>query len=124
MSATIGFGTEHRPFYLAMILGLACAFVIGKALPSTMDAISAIIEPLCASSDPAGSTLDTVEPISSQCWSQYLPCSLDEKSISLAVRQDARSSKLSAVLAREVSGSDCAAGPRPTGRGDQALVVW
>ena len=48
-----------------MIAGLACAFVIGKALPSTMDAISAIIEPLCASSDPAGSTLDTVEPIAS-----------------------------------------------------------
>ena len=56
---------DLRPFYLAIIAGLACAFVIGKALPSTMDAVSAIIEPLCASSDPAGSTLDTVEPISS-----------------------------------------------------------
>ena len=65
MSATIGFSTDRRPFYLAVIFGLACAFVIGKALPTTMDAISAIIEPLCASSDPAGSTLDTVEPISS-----------------------------------------------------------
>ena len=56
---------DARPFYLAAIAGLACAVVIGKALPSTMDAISAIIEPLCASSDPTGSTLDTVEPISS-----------------------------------------------------------
>ena len=57
---------EPRPFYLAVIAGLACAFLIGKALPSTMDAISAIIEPLCAASDPAaGSTLDTVEPITS-----------------------------------------------------------
>ena len=56
MSATIGFTTERRPFYLAVILGLACAFLIGKALPSTMDVISAIIEPLCASSDPTGST--------------------------------------------------------------------
>jgi quercetin dioxygenase-like cupin family protein len=56
---------DFRPFYLAIIAGLACAFVIGKALPSTMDAISAIIEPLCASSDPAGSPLDTVEPIGS-----------------------------------------------------------
>ena len=54
-----------RPLYAALIAGLACALVIGKALPSTMDAISAVIEPLCASSDPAGSTLDTVEPITS-----------------------------------------------------------
>jgi len=56
--------SEGRPFYLAIIAGLACAFVIGKALPSTMDAISAVIEPLCASSA-AGSTQDVVEPISS-----------------------------------------------------------
>ena len=66
MSATFRpVSTTDRPFYLAVIAGLACAFVLGKALPSTMDAISAIIEPLCASSDPAGSTLDTVEPITS-----------------------------------------------------------
>ena len=68
MSDTFGFsspGTERRPFYLAAIAGLACAFVIGKALPSTMDAISAIIEPLCAVSDSAGSPLDKVEPIAS-----------------------------------------------------------
>jgi quercetin dioxygenase-like cupin family protein len=57
--------TEARPFHLAVIAGLACAFVIGKALPSTMDAISSVVAPLCASSDPAGSTLDTVEPIGS-----------------------------------------------------------
>jgi quercetin dioxygenase-like cupin family protein len=58
--------TEGRPFYLAVVAGLACAFVIGKALPSTMDAISSMIEPLCASSSaPTGSTLDTVEPIGS-----------------------------------------------------------
>src|SRR5258705_757980 len=67
MSATFRHAStaDSRPFYLAVIAGLACALVIGKALPSTMDAISAIIEPLCASSDPAGSTLDTVEPITS-----------------------------------------------------------
>ena len=58
-------GIESRPFYLAAIAGLACAFLIGKALPVTMDAISAVIEPLCASSDPAGSMLDKVEPIGS-----------------------------------------------------------
>ncbi|OCK57852.1 cupin domain-containing protein [Bradyrhizobium sp. LMTR 3] len=53
-----------RPFYLAIIAGLACAFVISKTLPSTMDAVSAIIEPLCANSA-TGSTQDVVEPISS-----------------------------------------------------------
>ncbi len=41
---------ETRPFHLAVIAGLACAFVIGKALPLTMDAISAVIAPLCARS--------------------------------------------------------------------------
>ena len=55
---------DFRPFYLAIIAGLACAFVISKALPTTMDAISAVIEPLCANSA-AGSTQDVVEPISS-----------------------------------------------------------
>jgi len=68
MSATITMPLgrpESRGLYLAVIAGLACAFVIGKALPSTMDAISAVIEPLCASSEPAGSSLDTVEPIAS-----------------------------------------------------------
>ena len=56
---------EFRPFYLAVVAGLACALLIGKALPVTMDAIRDVIEPLCASGDPAGSTLDTVEPIAS-----------------------------------------------------------
>lgn len=56
---------DTRPFYLAIIAGLACALAIGKALPSTMDAISAVVEPLCASNATAGSALDTVEPISS-----------------------------------------------------------
>jgi quercetin dioxygenase-like cupin family protein len=68
MSAAIGLSpsrTDRRPFYLAVIAGLACALMIGKALPTTMDAVSAVIAPLCASSDPAGSTLDTVEPIAS-----------------------------------------------------------
>jgi quercetin dioxygenase-like cupin family protein len=56
---------ETRSIYLTVVAGLACAFLIGKALPLAMDAASSIIEPLCASSDPAGSTLDTVEPITS-----------------------------------------------------------
>ena len=52
-----------KAFFMAIVAGLACAFLIGKALPSTMDAVSAIIEPLCA--DSAGSTQDVVEPIGS-----------------------------------------------------------
>jgi quercetin dioxygenase-like cupin family protein len=65
MSATFRLpqGTDQRPFFMAIVAGLACAFLIGKALPSTMDAVSAIIEPLCA--DSAGSTQDVVEPIGS-----------------------------------------------------------
>jgi quercetin dioxygenase-like cupin family protein len=55
--------TEARPLYPAVLAGLACAFLLGKTLPVTMDAISTVVAPLCA--DPAGSTLDTVEPISS-----------------------------------------------------------
>jgi quercetin dioxygenase-like cupin family protein len=58
-------GTRSRPIYLALVAGLACAFVIAKALPSTMDAISTVVKPLCAAGDPTGSTLDTVEPIGS-----------------------------------------------------------
>ncbi len=68
MSATSGLlpaRRETRSIYMAVIAGLACAFAIGKALPSTMDAISAVVEPLCVASDPAGSTLDSVEPIGS-----------------------------------------------------------
>jgi quercetin dioxygenase-like cupin family protein len=56
--------TDARRLLMAVIGGLACAVALGKALPLTMDAISAAIEPLCASSG-AGSSLDTVEPITS-----------------------------------------------------------
>jgi hypothetical protein len=58
-------GADARPFHLAIIAGLACAFAVGKALPLAMDAISTVVTPLCASSEPAGSALDTVEPIAS-----------------------------------------------------------
>jgi quercetin dioxygenase-like cupin family protein len=57
--------TQGRPFYLAVLVGLACAFVIGKTLPLAMDVVSTIIGPLCAAESPAGSALDTVEPITS-----------------------------------------------------------
>jgi quercetin dioxygenase-like cupin family protein len=54
-----------RPLHIAVIAGLAFAFVIGKAMPIAMDAISTIVAPLCTACDPAGSALDTVEPITS-----------------------------------------------------------
>jgi quercetin dioxygenase-like cupin family protein len=56
---------ESRPLYMAVMAGLACAFVIGKALPLTIDAISTVVAPLCADSSAAGSTPDVVEPIAS-----------------------------------------------------------
>jgi quercetin dioxygenase-like cupin family protein len=67
MSATFRLSPDvaSRPLYLAIVAGLACAVMIGKALPLALDAVSIISEPLCAISEPAGSTLDTVEPIGS-----------------------------------------------------------
>jgi quercetin dioxygenase-like cupin family protein len=56
---------DVRPVYMAGLAGLACAFVIGEALPLTMAAVSTIIAPLCAVAGPAGSALDKVEPIGS-----------------------------------------------------------
>jgi quercetin dioxygenase-like cupin family protein len=56
---------QARPFHLAVIAGLACAFLIAKALPQTVDVISAIVEPLCMAGNSPGSSLDTVEPIAS-----------------------------------------------------------
>lgn len=56
---------EARPFHLAVIAGLACAFLIAKAAPLTGDIIAAVIEPLCMTSASAGSSQDVVEPITS-----------------------------------------------------------
>jgi len=56
---------QAQPFHLAVIAGLACAFLIAKALPLTRDIISTVIEPFCMSAAPTGSSLDTVEPITS-----------------------------------------------------------
>jgi len=57
--------TDVRSICMAGLAGLACAFVIGKALPLAMDAVSTIVAPLCAAAGPSGSALDTVEPIGS-----------------------------------------------------------
>ena len=64
-SGTMLVRPEARPLYLAVTVGLACAFLIGNMLPVAMDTLSTIVAPLCAASDPAGSALDTVEPIGS-----------------------------------------------------------
>ena len=65
MSAMIGLSPHirMRPLHLAAIAGFACAIAIARALPLTIDAVSAVVAPLCAAS--AASTLDTVEPIGS-----------------------------------------------------------
>jgi quercetin dioxygenase-like cupin family protein len=57
--------TQTRPFHLAVITGLAGAFLVAKALPQTVEAIAALVEPLCMADNSPGSTLDTVEPIGS-----------------------------------------------------------
>jgi quercetin dioxygenase-like cupin family protein len=57
--------SEARPLYSAILGGLACAFLIGKALPLAIDAVSTVAAPLCAVGNSAGSALDTVEPIAS-----------------------------------------------------------
>src|SRR5450631_434129 len=68
MSATFDLppgSSKTRPFHLALIAGLACAVLVAKVLPQTVDAISALVEPLCMAGNSPGSTLDTVEPIGS-----------------------------------------------------------
>ena len=51
---------------LAAAAGLACAVLIAKALPTTMDVVSNVLAPLCAVSDAdASSPLDKVEVIAS-----------------------------------------------------------
>jgi quercetin dioxygenase-like cupin family protein len=56
---------QRSQVYAALIAGLACALLIGKAMPVMIDAVAAVVEPLCAVSDPTGSSLDRVEPITS-----------------------------------------------------------
>jgi quercetin dioxygenase-like cupin family protein len=68
MSATFDLppgSSKTRPFHLALIAGLACAVLVAKVLPQTVDAIAALVEPLCMAGNSPGSTLDTVEPIGS-----------------------------------------------------------
>ena len=57
---------EFRPMLIAAIGGLACALAIGKALPAAMDAVSAAVAPLCATSESSGAGRETVELITSQ----------------------------------------------------------
>jgi quercetin dioxygenase-like cupin family protein len=66
MSATFASSparVEAGQLFLAVIAGFACAFALARVLPLAIDAVSATIEPLCATG--VGSALDTVEPIAS-----------------------------------------------------------
>jgi quercetin dioxygenase-like cupin family protein len=56
---------DFRPLVMAVVAGLACAFALGKALPTMIDAASTAIAPLCAASAQAGSPEDKVELIGS-----------------------------------------------------------
>jgi quercetin dioxygenase-like cupin family protein len=56
---------QRSQVYAALMAGLACALLIGKSMPVMIDAVAAVVEPLCAVSDPTGSSLDRVEPITS-----------------------------------------------------------
>jgi quercetin dioxygenase-like cupin family protein len=53
-----------RPLHFAIIAGLACAFLIGKALPLTRDIAAVLLDPLCMTAAP-GSSENVVEPITS-----------------------------------------------------------
>ena len=55
---------QLRQIWLPVVAGLACALAIAKALPVTMDALSAAAAPLCATAA-EGSPLDKVEVIAS-----------------------------------------------------------
>jgi quercetin dioxygenase-like cupin family protein len=67
MSVTTTFRQpEARPFHLAILAGLACAFLIAKAAPLTRDFVTTVIEPLCmTSASAADSSQNVVEPITS-----------------------------------------------------------
>src|SRR5689334_3469099 len=58
---------ESRPFHLAIVAGLACAFLIARAAPLTRDLVTAVIEPLCMTSASASdvNAQNVVEPITS-----------------------------------------------------------
>ena len=61
-----GLPRPQRSMMLAVVAGLACAALAGKALPLTVNAISSAVAPLCATNNGEGSALDKVELITSQ----------------------------------------------------------
>ncbi len=65
MTLAMPMRAQMRQVSLAVVAGLACALSIGKVLPWTMDAISDVVAPLCASSTAASSPLNKVELIAS-----------------------------------------------------------
>jgi quercetin dioxygenase-like cupin family protein len=50
---------------LAIVAGFSCALAITKTLPLSLDAASALVAPLCAVSNPPGSSLNRVDVVAS-----------------------------------------------------------
>lgn len=62
---SIGSSRPQRPMMLAIAAGLACAMLAAKASPLTVNAISSVVAPLCATNAGEGSAPDKVELITS-----------------------------------------------------------
>src|SRR3954447_2506451 len=59
-------GTQNlKQFHLAVVAGLASAFLIGKALPVMIDTVSNAVAPLCAVASSPGSATEKIEPVTS-----------------------------------------------------------
>src|SRR5262245_47548316 len=56
---------DARPLHLAIIAGLACAFLIARTAPLTRDLVTAVIEPFCMTSASDVNAQNVVEPITS-----------------------------------------------------------
>jgi quercetin dioxygenase-like cupin family protein len=51
---------DWRQMSLAVVAGLACALALAKALPATVNAVSALAAPLCATSNSSQNRVDII----------------------------------------------------------------
>lgn len=51
---------DWRQISLAMVAGIACALALAKALPATINAVSAIAAPLCATGNSSQDRVDVI----------------------------------------------------------------
>lgn len=56
---------DPRQLAFAMLMGLACAFALGKTLTVAMDATAALVAPLCASISSSGPAENRVDVVAS-----------------------------------------------------------